>query len=92
MNLFHKLPYVPNLLAKVCLGLAIFNWLGLQVSSVRVHPWERCQNDLISAILSAVALGAASRRVAILGLIGFGAFGYLLIRDYLMLVRLYPDP
>lgn len=89
MNLFHNLPYVLNLLAKVCLGLSIFNWLGDQVSSVRVHPWEHCRIDLISAILSAVATGASSRRVAILGLIGFGAFGFLLIQEYLVLVRLY---
>lgn len=90
MNLFHKLPYVPNLLAKTCLWLAILNWLGDEVSSVRTHPWYRCQHYLISAILSAVAWGASSKTTSILGLIGFGVFGFLLTQKYLVLAGL-PD-
>ncbi len=88
MNLYYKLPYVPNLLAKVCLWLSIFNWLGLQVSSVRIHPWDYSRNYLISFILSAVAWGASSKTTSILGLIGFGVFGFLLIQKYLVFTGL----
>jgi hypothetical protein len=90
MNLHRKLPCVPNLLAEVCLFLAVFIWLGDLVTSVGIHPWYRSRHDLFSVILSAVAAGASSKQVSILGLIGFVVFVILLIQEYLVLVGL-PD-
>ncbi len=82
MNLHRKALYVPNLLAKSCLGLAIFMWLGDQVRSTRVHLGERCRLDVCLVVLSVVALGASSKLVSILGMIAFSLFMYCLIQEY----------
>lgn len=86
MNLHRKLPYIPNLVAMLSLGFSIIWWLGARVSSVKIHLWELCGIDLVSVILSALALGAASKKISTLGLISFGVFVIVLIHEYLVLV------
>ncbi|MBN8419523.1 MAG: hypothetical protein J0L73_11445 [Verrucomicrobia bacterium] len=88
MNLHRKLPYVPQLLAGLCLLVAIISGLQDPISSVKVHPWYRCQHDLFSVILSAVAAGAYSKTVRFMGLISFGVFAFLLLQEYLVLLRM----
>ena len=90
MNLHRKLPYIPNLVAMLSLGFSIILWLGVRVSSVKIHLWVVCRQDLESVILSAVALGASSKKISTLGLISFGVFVIVLIHEYLELVGL-PD-
>jgi uncharacterized membrane protein len=86
MNLRRKLPYIPNFVAMLSLGFSIILWLGIRVSSVKIHPWVVCQQDLVTVILSAVALGASSKAISTLGLISFGVFVIVLIHEYLVLV------
>lgn len=90
MNLHRRLPFIPSFVAILSLGLSIILWLGVRVSSVKIHPWVVCRQDLVSVILSAVALGAASKKILTLGWISFGVFVIVLIHEYLELVGL-PD-
>lgn len=72
------------------LGFSIIVWLGVRISSVKIHPWVYCRQDLVSVILSAVALGAASKKISTLGWISFGVFVIVLVHESLDLVGL-PD-
>lgn len=81
LNLFYKLPKTPDALAKVCLFMVFFLWLGDQVRSTRVYPGQRGSLYLVLVCLSMVASNAKSRQVAIFGGLSWCIFACQLAQE-----------
>lgn len=82
MNLRSKVPKVPNLVAKACLCVVCYLWLSEVVRSGRLSHEGHCLLYLKQVLLCAIAVGARSKRVAILAGISGCLSLFFFVRAY----------
>ncbi|MDI1315509.1 hypothetical protein [Prosthecobacter sp.] len=82
MNLQSRIPKVPNIAAKACLGVVCYLWLGEVVRSGMLYPGERLKLYLAQVILCGIAVAAASRHIAILAGVSGCVSLFLFVREY----------